>query len=327
MRLSPPTGFWKDKTSTTAIPVPTDNENSSTILDDNEIYIVSVDSRGKSVSDLESYKEISVQPDFFRDHIHDDPKNICAKSQVAGLCGLDMKVYFHDHSHFHHLPELLNPLSPIGRTNGAATMLLFNPEANKFNYVVHSKAYVLLNDGRSPLSKQQVWEIVELIREVKCIYDSLLEEGLAKNNHLKGKEISQKDPDRSPPTSPLQHVRTELTKICSRYQHERWLPNGISEQCHVRGHRQHRHHGKHHHKTQEKCHKNELTIQDKVCGCKNEYVKQESGVSDAATCHHGICHHHHNVASLRPNDFFDVPQRKREHVDSPHLYHNHQASH
>mmetsp|Transcript_27925 Transcript_27925/g.49551 ORF Transcript_27925/g.49551 Transcript_27925/m.49551 type:complete len:281 (-) Transcript_27925:184-1026(-) len=274
MKVSPIALKNENKTPTTARPV--EERENDRILDD-EIYIVTVDSRGKSPSDLESYKESCCNSEFFRDHIHDDPKNICVKSQVAGLCGLDIKVFFHDHSHLHHLEELQKPLSPIGRTNGVATLLLFNPETGKFNYVVNGKAYVLLNDGRDALSKRQVWGIVEMIREAKTLYEEMEERYHASDG---GSKIAV-DHSSSPA---LQHAYKELLKWCSHYKQGTWAPHSIYEPRHP-------HHHHHHDKREDP-----PAVVKEGCGC-NYYNRQESGISDAATCHHGVCHKHHDVCS------------------------------
>jgi hypothetical protein len=178
-----------------------------------EIYFVSVDSRGKTSSDLECYKEQTCSFAFFEQHIHDNPKNICVKSQVAGLAGLDLKLYFHEHSPYHiHYSDDFRGHSPLGRTNGIATLLTFNPETGYYNHLVQGKAYVLLNDGTSPLSKRQVWGIQELIHEAKYLY------------HQDGGRMSDE-------------AHLELLTWCAQYQKGTWAPHRIYEP---------RHHPRHH---------------------------------------------------------------------------------
>jgi hypothetical protein len=179
-----------------------------------EIYIVSVDSRGKSPSDLECYKEHSCSFNFFEQHIHDNPKNICVKSQVAGLAGLDLKVYFHEHSPYQiHYSDNFRGLAPLlGRTNGIATLLTFNPETGYYNHLVRGKAYVLLNDGTTRLSKRQVWGIQELIHEAKDLY------------HQSGGRMSNE-------------AHMELLTWCAQYQQGTWAPHRIYERRHLKHHR------------------------------------------------------------------------------------------
>jgi hypothetical protein len=319
------TGSWKNnnnnQTSSTEIPVPTDEEN-STILENDDAYIVTVDSRAhSSPSDMECYKESSCKADFFRDHIRDDPKNICVKSQIAGLCGLDLKIYFHDHKyHITKLEELEQPLSPIGRVNGAATLLTFNPETGKFNHVVFGKAYVLLNEGHTPLSKRQVWGIVELIREArhlyKCLHDTYKAEceQFIKHHHVE-ERTDPKALHRNHSDSPaLQEAYAELLTRCSQYQHETWVPHGIYEPRHPHDHHHHlnAHHG-------HLCHKSAHPEKDTCCGCKTNYRRMDSGKSDAATCHHGACHQHH-LARDDISEFVQVKPVKHHHR---HRHHHH----
>lgn len=178
----------------------------------NEVYIVSVDSRGKTPSDLECYKEHICSQEFFLAHIHEKPNNVCVKSQVAGLCGLDLNVYFHEHDPYHiRYKEEFRGMSPLGRTNGIATLLTFNPETGYYNHRVRGKAYVLLGDGSTPLSKRQVWGVQELIHEAKDLY------------HQEGAPITHE-------------AHQELLTWCAQYQVGTWAPHGIYEYRHPRHH-------------------------------------------------------------------------------------------
>jgi hypothetical protein len=172
---------------------------------------------------------------------------------VAGLAGLDLKVYFHAHVPFHirHSDDFRG-LSPLGRTNGIATLLTFNPETGYYNHLVRGKAYVLLNDGTTPLSKRQVWGIQELIHEAKDLY------------HQDGGRMSDE-------------AHLELLTWCTQYQQGTWAPHGIYEPrhhpqrrscCHYRRHDSGSsdqatcHHGVthiHHHGHHDCCRSNEET--------------------------------------------------------------------
>lgn len=48
--------------------------------------------------------------------------------------------------------------------------MTFNPETGYYNHLVFGKAYVMLKDGTTPLSKEQVWGIQELITQAKTLY-------------------------------------------------------------------------------------------------------------------------------------------------------------
>jgi hypothetical protein len=175
-------------------------------IPENNIFIVSVDSRGKTPSDLTCYKEHTCTREFFENHIHDNPKIICVKSQVASLCGLDLKLYFHKQSPYDiRYIEKFKGHSPLGRANGIATFLSFNPDTGYYNHLVQGKSYVMLNDGTTPLSKHQVWGIQELIREGKDLY------------HQDGQHISNE-------------AHMELLKWCSQYQQGTWTPHSIYEE-------------------------------------------------------------------------------------------------
>lgn len=226
------------------------------------LYVVLVDSRGRSTYEMNCYKELRCSGEFFQGHIHDNPNNICTKSQVAGLCGLDLKLYFHkhekepsssassnpkDHSDGHHATnKSYFEFLPSQQTNGIATLLTFNPETGCCNYLVQGKAYVLLNDGATPLSKEQVWGIQELVREANELY-------------------------RKYHPSHIQEAHMELLTWTSQYLAGTWTPHCIYEGLH----------------------KNSPPYNKKHCPPKS-YSRHESGISDQATCHHGMTHVHHD---------------------------------
>jgi hypothetical protein len=178
-------------------------------LQSDSIFIVSVDSRGTATTDMAAYKEHTCSNEFFQQHIHDNPKNVCVKSQVAGLCGLDLKLYFHQHSPYHHAShddyQVHKPMCT--NVNGIATLLTFNPDTGYYNHLVFGKAYVLLNDGKTPLSKEQVWGLQELITQAKTLY------------HRDGKHISEA-------------AHQELLKWTAQYQAGTWAPHSIYEPRH-----------------------------------------------------------------------------------------------
>lgn len=243
----------------------------------NDIHIVAVDSRGHSPSDLECYKELTCSREFFEGHIHDNPKNICVKSQVAGLCGLDMKIYFHDHDPYHiHYRDQFRGHVPLSKTNGIATLLTFNPETGYYNHLVRGKAYVLLDDGRVPLSKRQVWGIQELIREAKDLY------------HKDGHSITD-------------DAHMELQSWCTQYLQGTWAPHGIYETRKGKPHHYQRaesgmsdqatcHHGcTHvHHDGHHKCCHSPEGLED------DEYFEGEHHVVSLAKKENEHPHHHHH---------------------------------
>lgn len=294
---------WSHETATTAIPPPSNDEQeaSNDILDDEnnnngEIYIVTVDSRQEdSPSNMKCFQENSCNAEFFRDHILDDPRMICVESQVAKMCGLDLKVYFHYDPNRPHPPA-----SNIHHTNAAATLLLFHPHSRKYHHVIHGKAYVLWNDGHTALSKRQVWGLVELIREARALYDEV----------------------------PMEEAQQQLLTWCSNYQQETWVPHGIYEDR--KTHAQHCHQRHHHDDDHRSPGKTDNEVVDQVAqvcleeklrteiGRGKELLTQDSGVTDAATCHHGACHGHHDVT---PDHDEYIEIQLQEH------HHHHHVSH
>jgi len=186
------------------------NSNNKLKIRSDAIFVVSVDSRGTTPSDMSSYREHTCSNEFFLQHIQDNPKNICIQSQVAKLCGLNMKIYFHQHSPYHHMTKdeykVYKPMCT--NVNGIATLLTFNPETGYYNHLVFGKAYVLLNDGTTPLSKEQVWGIQELISQAKNLY------------HRDGKHISEE-------------AHQELLIWTAQYQAGTWAPHSIYEPRHL----------------------------------------------------------------------------------------------
>jgi hypothetical protein len=188
-----------------------DNENNK----EKNIYVVAVDSRGHSPSDLECYKEQLCSLSFFQEHIRENPVHICVKSEVAMLCGLDLKLFFHEHpAHHIRYSDEYKGLSPLGQINGIATLLTFNPDTGYYNHIVRGKAFILLNDGASPLSKRQVWGMQEFIREAKEAYVST---------------------DDSNGTTRYYSHEAKMKLLTSAYEYSQgtWVPHSIYETRHI----------------------------------------------------------------------------------------------
>jgi hypothetical protein len=146
-----------------------------------EMYVVIVDTRGMSPSHIDGYEETTCSAKFFDEHVLVNPKVRCVKIKVAELCGIEMKVYFHEHTpgHVRHIEEtpeegikhaMDDLLHPLGRTNGAATYLTFDPRTGCPEFKIRGKAYVVVDGGDYPVSNHQVWGIQELIREAYAVY-------------------------------------------------------------------------------------------------------------------------------------------------------------
>jgi hypothetical protein len=178
------------------------------------IYVVSVDSRGKSIADLECYKEHTVDRNYFNEQFRDYPKTVCVKSQVAALCGLDLKIYYHEHNqhtvqYYDDAAVLGDGISRLHQTNGIASLLTFCPDTGLVKHKVMGKAHVVLKEGEIPLSKRQVWGLEEFIREALALY---------KNHHS---------------TQQAKHsAKRELLAWCYQYQQATWYPHSIYEPRH-----------------------------------------------------------------------------------------------
>jgi hypothetical protein len=310
---------WNHETASTPIPQPSNDNLEGTDHDDivedsthkDELYIVTVDSREEdSPSNLKCFQENYCPLEFFRDHIRDDPRMICVESQVAKMCGLNLKVYFHHndrprsqpepphhhHHHHHHHSHI----------NAAATLLLLHPETGKFHHAILSKAYVLVDDGRTPLSRRQVWGLVEFMREARALVND----------------------EKQTPDEALQ----QLYHWCAKYRQERWVPHGIYEDRveHAQHACHHRHHQPHSNNNEEGHDLTTTKNTTKSKGCHSgDLCKQDSGVTDAATCHHGKCHHHHNVTPDHDEIIEIAPKDDDKEVEAAELqqHHGHQHHH
>ena len=132
-----------------------------------DLYVVTLDTRGKSSSDIEGYREHICSEAYFRNNIAGHPDATCFKSKVAALCGLNLKVYFTSQDRSMVLSE-----NKFDEVNRAATLLTLDPETGFAEHFVRGVAYVIQDDGLAPLSLQQVWGVCELINYATDVYKS-----------------------------------------------------------------------------------------------------------------------------------------------------------
>jgi len=142
--------------------------------------VVIVDTRGMSPSQIDGYEETTITEQFFNDHVLGHRNLRCIKSKVAKLCGLNMRIYFHEfcRDYHHSLNETPKKavvherfdLHPFTRVNGAATLLTFDPRTGYPEYKITGKAYAVVNCGDYPLSNHEVWGVQELISEARDFY-------------------------------------------------------------------------------------------------------------------------------------------------------------
>jgi len=127
------------------------------------------------------YEEHTCTEEFFDKHVLSHPKAVCVKSKVAELCGLDMKVYFHEYATHKHVHSLTAPPTvgiteeekefwPHNIINKGASLLTFDPRTGFCEYRILGKAYVVVDSGDYPLSNHQVWGLQDLISEARDVY-------------------------------------------------------------------------------------------------------------------------------------------------------------
>lgn len=145
------------------------------------MFVVVVDTRGMHTSSIDAYEEHTWTEDYFDSHVLSQPRVICAKSKVADLCGLQMRIYFHEYAHHEHIHKLHaaptegitdeeKEMWPRNIINKGATLLVFDPRTGFCDYRILGKAYVVVDGGDYPLSNHQVWGLQELISEARDIY-------------------------------------------------------------------------------------------------------------------------------------------------------------
>jgi hypothetical protein len=181
-------------------------------MNDN-VFVVFVDTRAMYPSDIDGYEEHTCTREAFDAHVLLKPRVKCIKSKVAELCGLDMKVYFHDYMRNHpralqDSPELAmtsekEDLYPRNMVNGAATLLTFDPRTGFPEYNILGEAFVVMDSGDYQLSSHQVWGIQDLISEARDLYYC--------------------DPEHS------QRGQRQLLRWCLAYREQEWGPLTIYE--------------------------------------------------------------------------------------------------
>mmetsp|Transcript_8422 Transcript_8422/g.15266 ORF Transcript_8422/g.15266 Transcript_8422/m.15266 type:complete len:115 (+) Transcript_8422:3-347(+) len=57
------------------------------------------------------------------------------------------------------------------RNNGAASLLTTDPKTGLVEYYVEGRAYVVQDNGETPLTKGQVWGLVEMVDSLMGKYD------------------------------------------------------------------------------------------------------------------------------------------------------------
>ena len=179
---------------------------------DQEVYAVSVSTgKDQKPSDIRYYKDIKSYKRWFDSHIFrgddgtdgDEKTNkgsssiVCAKSLVAELCGIDLKICYRKYD-----DESKRRKRDSKRVNKIATMLSFDPNTGLYNDLVRGKAYIIQDDGETKLSKRAVWTIQELISEHEGMY------------HEYGADFSRRG-------------QSQLLRACDQYKKGKWMPRSV----------------------------------------------------------------------------------------------------
>ena len=136
---------------------------------------VKVDTTDRPSADYRMYVETTVSAASLK------PMR-CEVSEVAKMCGLDLKVYFKKGSPgWRQCHRGLGPPPDLSTNNGAATFLLVSPGDGLAEWIVGSEAYVVLGDGE-PITRGQVWGIQEMVNCAMDIYD------ITPENQRRGRE-------------------------------------------------------------------------------------------------------------------------------------------
>ena len=186
---------------------PDTSEQKLFIMNDN-VFVVIVDTRAMYPSDIDGYEEHTYSREEFDKHVLLKPTVKCMKSKVAELCGVNMKLYFHDYvrnrpRRFDDPPEFAitcekEDLCPSKMVNGAASLLTFDPRTGFPDYIIVGEAFCVVDSGDYPLSSHQVWGIQDLISEARDLYYC--------------------DPEH------LQRGRRQLVRWCFEYRNQDWGP-------------------------------------------------------------------------------------------------------
>mmetsp|Transcript_1292 Transcript_1292/g.1729 ORF Transcript_1292/g.1729 Transcript_1292/m.1729 type:complete len:392 (-) Transcript_1292:74-1249(-) len=144
-----------------------------------DLYVVQVDSRRKEPNDWSAFKESTVPSNFFELLPNSTVVFDCI---VASEYGIDLKLYFvkskrglsSDYKSGGGeavLNRTRREPTLLASNNGAASFLTLDPATGLTEYIVCGRAYLVQDDGKSPLSKGQVWGYVEMVNCLMDIYD------------------------------------------------------------------------------------------------------------------------------------------------------------
>ena len=181
-----------------------------------EMHVVAIDTRGIPTSDLlEGYEELTCSRRCFQEKVLDNPNVICFECGAHGdLSNITkhLTIYFHDYVDDNLKPgcerdriKAWDSIFPTKENNPGATLLTLDPNTGFPKYNVQGIAFALYKNGEYPLSKEEVWEVVELAKEAM---DVLLLYG-NKRRHSGGRRRRQ------------EVVREDLKRRCHQFEDRR----------------------------------------------------------------------------------------------------------
>jgi hypothetical protein len=163
------------------------------------MHAVAVETRQhQKPSNLSCYKEVTTFKSWFEQHVAHNSRTTSAKSLVAELCGLNMRIYYRSQDEQQN-GKRHKDLFPV---NKIATVLTFDPNSGLYNHLIRGKAYVVFDNADTRVTKRTVWAIQELISQHKEKY------------HEYGADFSRQG-------------QMELLKACVQFKKGNWVPRSV----------------------------------------------------------------------------------------------------
>ena len=165
-----------------------------------EIHAVSVKTaKQQKPSDITCYKETKTTELWFDAHVKRNAQQ--ATSKVARMCNISITIFFRKTKEVDNARRKQHRKDYLP-VNKIATMLTFDPDTGFYNHLIRGKAYIVLDDGQTKVSKHTLWSVCELISEAKEKY------------HKYGADFSREG-------------QMELMKACVQFKKGKWVPRSL----------------------------------------------------------------------------------------------------
>ena len=147
------------------------------------VHVVELDTRNTQTTDITRYVETTCDMKFWKEQIVNNPRVIMIPSSISQKCGMNIKMYvakykkglnqFYKEQGFDGVNAAIMADSGIlSSNNGGGTLLNVDIDTGYADWIVCGKAYVVCDDGKYPLSKSQLWGLVEMVNCLMDIYDA-----------------------------------------------------------------------------------------------------------------------------------------------------------